>query len=129
MLEFLQNNWVELAGLLVIFIGVIVGIKWVAVSIFTGKAAPVIEKVGSGLQTAGTFAASFGLARIGSILKEGGDVADELGDVAELVSKHTADGNLTKEEVEKILQDPETKELVVAGKEFITVVIPKKPVN
>jgi hypothetical protein len=110
-------------GILVLLLGFL-GISWVLV-------AKYVAPIANGLKTAattGTQAAAtlqqFGLDQASTIVKEGSDVVDELGDVANVLATTTVDGKFTVDDAKKVLK--EGKDVVVAMKDFILIVKPKK---
>ncbi len=128
-MEFLQVEWVQwilgvIAGLVTLW--VIPNAFWAKfISFFGGKLAPVLDKVAMGLDGAGALAAGAGFEKISTIAYELADVVDEAEDVPRMLAEFTEDGNFTKEEAIKILN--ELGEVGVEGKDFYLKVIKKKP--
>jgi len=129
-MDFLQIEWVQwviglLAGAFTLWI--IPNAIWAKfISFFGGKVAPIMDKVASGLDTAGTLAQGAGLERVAEAAFELADVVDEAEDIPRLLAQYTADGDLTKEEITRILE--EVGEVGVEGKDFYIKVIKKDPV-
>ena len=100
--------------------------KWWAkfISIFGGKVAPVMDKVGKGLDAVGIIAEGAGLEKVGSSLHARADLVDEAEDIPRLLAEYTADGELTPEELKKIIA--EFGEVGVEFKDFL-LVVKKKP--
>lgn len=96
------------------------------ISVFGGTVAPVMDKVAMGLDAVGVIAEGAGLEKVGLILHEGADLVDEAEDIPRLLAEYTADGDLTAEEINKLIA--ETGEVGVELKEFI-LVVKKKPVE
>lgn len=110
-------------GILVLLLGFL-GISWVVVSKYVTPVANALKTAATtGAQAAATLN-QFGLEQASTIVKEGSEVADELGDVANVLATTTADGKFTVDDAKKVLK--EGKDVVVAMKDFILIVKPKK---
>lgn len=106
-------------------LGLIVGATTMkAISAVSGKIAGVSEAAAAtGYQTA-TMLNNINLVSAGTLVKEGSEVVDELGDVATTLANVTADGKFSVDDAKKVLK--EGKDVVVAMKDFLIVVKPKK---
>ena len=90
------------------------------ISVFGGTVAPVMDKVAMGLDAVGVIATGAGLERVGSILHAGSDLVDEAEDIPRLLAEYTADGELTADEIKKLIS--ETGEVGVKFKGLILTV-------
>jgi len=123
----------ELSPALEWVLGVILGalavwkiFDFVKLSVWSGKAAPVLEKIAVGMKSASVIAAGFGLEKVANVIKEAADPVDEAGDTLQLFSDLTADGDFTKEELKSVLD--EGKDVWIEAKDFRVKIIPKKDV-
>lgn len=99
-------------------------LDFVKLSVWSGKAAPVLEKIASGMKGAAMLAEGAGLEKVANIIKEASDPIDEAGDMLQLFSDLTADGDFTKEELKRVLDEGE--DVWVEAKDFRVKIIPKK---
>lgn len=123
-MEFLNLEWVQwvlgLAGW-AFTMWIIPNAVWAkVVSLFGTKIAPIMDKVALGMEAAGVIATGAGLEKIGSILHEGSDVVDEAEDIPRLLAEFTADGDLTADEIKKLIA--EVGEVGVEFKDVVLVV-------
>jgi len=129
-MNFLQLEWVQwIIGLVAVLITMwVIPNAWWAkfISLFGTKVAPIMDKIAKGLDGAGALAEGAGLDKLSTIAYELSDVIDEAEDVPRMLAEFTADGDLTKEELAKILE--EVGEVAVEGKDFYIKVFKKPPV-
>ena len=111
--------------ILAIVFGVWKIFDWVKISLFSGKAAKLSDKIDSGLDGLALIAQGAGMEKVATVVKEASDPFEKLGDLFEALEKHTMDGKFTKEEIQSLLEN-EGKELVVEGKDFYVKVLKKK---
>ena len=127
-MDFLQLEWVQwILGLVgfVITMWVIPNKIWAKlISFFGTKLAPVMDKVASGMDAAGTLADGAGLDRVGSILHKGSKVIDEAEDIPRLLAQYTEDGKLDADEIKRLIE--ETGEVGVVFKDLILTVKKKE---
>lgn len=124
----LQLEWVEwvlgiAAGLVTLWI---IPNAWFAKAMIflASKLSPVMTKVATTADAAGTMAEGAGLEKVGLALHEGADVVDEAEDIPRLLAEYTKDGKLDAEEIKKLFA--EVGEVGVEFKDFILKVF-KKP--
>jgi len=129
-MNFLQLEWVQwIIGLVAVLITMwVIPNAWWAkfISLFGTKVSPIMDKIAKGLDGAGALAEGAGLDKLSTIAYELSDVIDEAEDVPRMLAEFTADGDLTKEELAKILE--EVGEVAVEGKDFYIKVFKKPPV-
>ena len=103
----------------------LIAINWIAIGKAARKAGNVAEKIASGGDSLAETMESFGMVKAPLVIKEGADIADEVGDLATMFADLTADGNLTADDLKKLFK--EGKEgLWVELKDFRVKVFPKK---
>lgn len=126
-MEFLGLAWVQwllgvVAGLITLWV---IPNKWWAkfISFFGAKLAPIMDKVASGVDAAGTLADGAGLKKAGVALHEGADIVDEAEDIPRLLAEYTKDGKLDAEEIKKLFV--EFGEVGVEFKDFVFKVFKK----
>ena len=127
-MEFLELAWVQwalgvVAGLITLWV---IPNPWWAkfISFFGAKLAPIMDKIASGTDAAGSFADSAGMEKVGVALHEGSDVIDEAEDIPRLLAEYTKDGKLDAEEIKKLFK--EVGEVGVELKDFVIKVFKKK---
>jgi hypothetical protein len=103
------------AGILGLF-----GIAWGLVSTFATKASVLAEKIAKGVHGVSDVLGGLGLDKASTVVKEIGDVPDEVGDFAAVLAEKTADGNFTLEDAKAVLE--EGKQVVGAGKDVIFII-------
>lgn len=127
-MEWLQLEWVQWAlGLVGVVFGmwIIPNKAWAKIiSFFGAKLAPVMDKVASGMDAAGSIAAGAGLERVGAILHKGSDLIDEAEDIPRLLAQYTEDGDLTADEIKSLIEN--VGEVSVAFKDVILTVKKKE---
>lgn len=99
-------------------------VDWVKVGKGAQKAANVLEKVADGMDALSVIVQGAGMEKVSTFFKEGADVPDELGDVAQYIADHTADGKFDKDEVISALDM--FGEVIVESKDFHIKVLKKK---
>ena len=120
----------ELSPVLEWVIGIVVGalaiwkiLDFVKLSKAAGKVAPILEKVAAGMKSGAIIAEGFGLEKVAKIIKEAADPVDEAGDTLQLLADLTADGDFTKDEVKRVMEEGE--EFWIEAKDFRLKVFPK----
>ena len=128
-MEFLELGWVQVilyvVGALATLFLVPNKIWAKLLSLFGEKLAPIGESIAKGIDGLGVMAQGAGLEKIATAAFELSDVIDEAADVPQLVVDLSADGELSQEDVKKIIEA--TGEVVVEGKDFYVKVIKKQP--
>ena len=128
-MEFLDLAWVKVVlyvvGALITLFLVPNKIWAKLLSFFGEKLAPIGESVAKGIDGLGVMAQGAGLEKIATAAFELSDVVDEAADVPQLIVDLSADGELSQEDVKKIIEA--TGEVVVEGKDFYVKVIKKQP--
>ncbi len=109
-------------------IGAVIGliaINWVVISKVAKKIGSGAEGVALGADALADTMEQFGMVKAPMVIKEGADVADELGDLATMFAELTADNNLSADDLSKLFK--EGKEgLWVEMKDFRIKVFPKR---
>jgi hypothetical protein len=121
-LEDIDSGWI--AGVLAVVLGLI-AIPWLLISKAANKIGALSETIAKGAYTGASMLSDFKLNSASTIVKEGAEIIDELGDVATILGNVTADGKFNAEDAKLVLQ--EGKDVIVALKDFIFVVKPKVP--
>ena len=120
-LELLTGIVVPIA---VLVLGYFKVVDWFKAGKGAQKTADVLEKVAIGMDSLAVIAQGAGFEKVSTFLKEGADIPDEAGDVAQFIADHTADGAFDKDEALGALA--EFKEVIVELKDFRIKVFPKK---
>ena len=118
-------EWYEIIATVIGAVLGLVVINWAVISKVAKKIGSGAESIASGGDALAETMESFGMVKAPLVIKEGADVADEVGDLATMFANLTADGNLTAEDLKKLFT--EGKEgLWVEMKDFRVKVFPKK---
>ncbi len=120
-MELLQGIVVPLV---VLVLGYFKVIDWIKGGKGAQKTADVLNKVESGMDSIAIIAAGVGMERVSTFMKEGADVVDASGNVAQFIADNTADGDFTKDEALGALE--KFQEVIVELKDFRIKVFPKK---
>ena len=127
-MEFLDLAWVQwLIGVLAGIFGLwVIPNPWWAklISFFGAKLLPITNKAVQGLHGLAAIAESAGLEKVGTIGHKLANTIDELDDIPEWLQNATEDGELTKEEIKKGIE--ETGEFIAVGKDLVIYIV-KKP--
>lgn len=101
-----------------------VAINWVVIAAFSRKVGNISERVAVSGDKISEIMEDFGMVKTSLVIKEGADIADELGDLSILFADLVADNNLSADDLKKLFT--EGKEgLWVEMKDFRIKVFPK----